>query len=329
MIRIDPTGNSPNPPDCGSGSYTIPDGNPKADGPGGVCDEIWASGLRNPWRWDFDPLNGDLYIGDVGQNCWEEVNWVPGTSTGNENYGWRPMEGSHCFDPNNNNNCDPSAVQCIGSVKCDDPSLTLPVLESPQTSGACSMTGGFVYRGCRISNLQGHYFWSDFCDGRINSFLIDAGVATMQMDWTATVDPAPRILTNSMTSFGRDGEGELYAVDRGGTILKLVPPLSDFEVSGTGVLGPDMFLVNKTAQWTWENLQFNSSHPIRYYSIYSGKPNGNFDCIHSTGQTRWIGDPANPGPGVLFAYLVTATNFDDVETSGGGGRTLNSACAAP
>ncbi|NIL99879.1 MAG: hypothetical protein GTN89_02655 [Acidobacteria bacterium] len=191
------------------------------------------------------------------------------------------------------------------------------------------MTGGFVYRGCRISNLQGHYFWSDFCDGRINSFLIDAGVATMQMDWTATVDPAPRILTNSMTSFGRDGEGELYAVDRGGTILKLVPPLSDFEVSGTGVLGPDMFLVNKTAQWTWENLQFNSSHPIRYYSIYSGKPNGNFDCIHSTGQTRWIGDPANPGPGVLFAYLVTATNFDDVETSGGGGRTLNSACAAP
>ena len=329
MIRIDPTGNSPNPPDCGSGSYTIPDGNPLADGPGGVCDEIWASGLRNPWRWSFDPANDDLYIGDVGQDCYEEVNWVPGSSTGGENYGWRSMEGTHCFDPADRFNCNPTPVQCIGAPKCDDASLTLPVVESAQTSGACSMTAGYAYRGCRITNLQGHYFWSDFCDGRINSFLIDAGVPTLQNDWTATVDPAPRVLQFSMTSFGRDGEGEIYAVDRGGTILKLIPPLSDFEVSGRGVLNTEMFLLDKTAHWTWEDLQFNSTHPVRYYSVYSGTPNGNFDCIHATTQTRWVGDPSEPGPGGLFAYLVTATNLDGVETSGGAGRALNANCAAP
>jgi hypothetical protein len=191
------------------------------------------------------------------------------------------------------------------------------------------MTGGYVYRGCRIANLQGHYFWSDFCDGRINSFLINAGVPTLQTDWTATVDPVPRVLTFSMTSFGRDGEGELYAVDRGGTILKLVPPLSDFEVSGQGVLETDMFRLSADANWTWENLEFNSMHPIEYYSVYSGTPNGSFDCMQSTTSTDWIGDAAIPGPGGLFAYLVTATNPGGVETGAGAGRTLNMSCAPP
>lgn len=329
LIRIDPTGSSPNPPDCGLGTYTIPDLNPLADGPGGDCDEIWATGLRNPWRWTFDPANDDLYIGDVGQECWEEVNWVPGTSTGGENYGWRVMEGTQCFNPSTPSTCNPTAAFCLGSPACNDPSLTLPVLESPQTSGACAMTGGYVYRGCRITNLQGHYFWSDFCDGRINSFLIDAGVPKLQRDWTATVDPAPPLLTFSMTSFGRDGEGELYAVDRGGTILKLAPPLSDFEVSGQGVFDSDAFRLSADANWIWEDLEFNSMHPIEYYSVYSGSPDGNFDCIQSTTSTDWVGDPAVPGPGGLFAYLVTATNPGGVETSGGAGRRLNTPCAAP
>jgi glucose/arabinose dehydrogenase len=328
MIRIDPTGNSPNPPDCGTGTYTIPDGNPFADGPGGVCDEIWAIGLRNPWRWTFDPANDDLYIADVGQDCWEEINWVPSTSTGGENYGWRSMEGTHCFDPTNSTECDPAAQFCAGAVKCDAPGLTLPVLESPQSSGACSVTGGYVYRGCRIANLQGHYFWSDFCDGKINSFLIDTGVPTLQTDWTASVDPSS-ILAFDMSSFGRDGEGELYAIDRDGVILKLVPPLSDFEVSGSGVLDVDLLDLERNANWTWEDLEFNSMHPIEYYSIYRGTPGGIFDCIHSTTATDWIGDPADPGPGQVTGYLVTATNGTGVESGAGSGRTLNLTCSAP
>ena len=328
MIRIDPTGNSPNPPDCGTGTYTIPDGNPLADGPGGVCDEIWATGLRNPWRWTFDPANDDLYIADVGQDCWEEVNWVPSTSSGGENYGWRSMEGNHCFDPADSNNCDPLAQFCASAVRCDDPGLTLPVLESPQSGGACSITGGYVYRGCRIANLQGHYFWSDFCDGKINSFLIDAGVPTLQTDWTASVDPGS-ILTFDMSSFGRDGEGELYAIDRDGVILKLVPPLSDFEVSGRGVLGVDLLALYRNSNWTWEDLEFNSMHPIEYYSIYRGTPGGIFDCLDSTTSTDWIGDPANPGPGQVFGYVVTATNAAGVETGAGSERSLNQNCAAP
>jgi hypothetical protein len=240
------------------------------------------------------------------------------------------MEGTHCFDPSNATNCNPTGTTCTGSPRCNDPGLTLPVLESPQTSGACSMTGGYVYRGCRITNLQGHYFWGDFCDGGVNSFLISGGVPTARADWTASVDPAPRTLTFGLTSFGRDGEGELYVVDRTpGSVLKLVPPLSDFEVSGQGVLDSDMFRLSADANWTWEDLEFNSMHPIEFYSVYGGTPNGAFDCIHSTISTDWIGDAATPVPGGLFAYLVTATNAFPTETSGGDGRTLNSACAAP
>jgi len=326
MIRIDPTGNSPNAPDCGIGTYTIPDGNPLADGPGGNCDEIWATGLRNPWRWTFDAGNDDLYIGDVGQECWEEVNYVSGISNGGENYGWRAMEGSHCFNPADRFNCNSTGTICPGSPNCNDPGLTLPVMEVQQFGGGpCSMTGGYVYRGCRIANLQGHYFWGDYCYGRVNSFLVAGGVATAQTDWSATVSPT----VSGLTSFGRDAQGEIYIVEGGGTVLKLVPPLSDFEVSGQGVFDTEQFLLSADADWSWEDLEFNSMHPIEYYSIYRGPPNGLFDCIHSTTATDWLGDAATPGPGGLFAYVVTATNLSAVETSGGAGRTLNSACAAP
>lgn len=329
LIRIDPTGGSPNAPDCGLGNYTIPDGNPLADGPGGNCDEIWATGLRNPWRWTFDPANNDLYIGDVGQECWEEINYVPGTSTGGENYGWRVMEGPNCFNPSNAFNCNPTGVLCSGSPNCNDPGLTLPVLAVQQAGANCAITGGYVYRGCRITNLQGHYFWGDFCAGNVSSFLISGGVPTAQTDWSASVDPTGTLLFG-LTSFGRDGEGEIYIVDRTpGSILKLVPPLSDFEVSGQGVFNSDTFRLSTDANWTWEDLEFNSMHPIAYYSVYQGSPNGVFDCIHSTTSTDWVGDAATPGPGGLFAYLVTAINASAVETSAGAGRTLNPVCAAP
>lgn len=327
IIRFDPRGNASAPSDCGLGSYTIPADNPFLDGAGGDCDEIWATGLRNPWRFDFDPANGDLYIADVGQNCWEEINYVPGSSAGGENYGWRSMEASHCFNTTDAFNCNPTSQFCSGSPSCNDSSLTQPVLETSHAGFTCSITGGHVYRGCRIANLQGHYFWGDYCDGGVNSFLIDAGSTSLETDWSGTVDPTSALLF-SLTSFGKDAQGEIYVVDRDGIISKLTPPLSDYEVAGNGVIGADQLLLSKSGDWSWEDLAFNAMFPLDYYSVYRGQPNGTFDCIDSTTSTQWPGDPNVPQSGELFAYLVTATD-GATESSGGSGRDLGASCSAP
>src|SRR4029077_16375492 len=130
LLRLDVRGVAPSslPPDCGgiAAVYGIPTDNPFAAGPGGDCDEIWAYGLRNPWRSAFDPLNGDLYIADVGQNCWEEVDYLPTPGNGGGNFGWRSMEATHCFNPSMQTNCDPAPVACGGTPACHDPSLALP-----------------------------------------------------------------------------------------------------------------------------------------------------------------------------------------------------------
>ena len=132
-------------------SYTVPATNPFRDVPG-YRDEIWALGLRNPWRFSFDTKTGDLYIGDVGQGGFEEIDYQPAASTGGENYGWRIMEASHCF---NSPDCDPSG-------------LTLPVVEYPNPPGRCaSVTGGVVYRGVEYTGLEGVYVYGDYCSGRI------------------------------------------------------------------------------------------------------------------------------------------------------------------
>jgi glucose/arabinose dehydrogenase len=124
--------------------YAIPAGNPFGN-------EIWAYGLRNPWRFSFDRATGDLYIADVGQNLIEEVNFQPATSSGGENYGWKVMEGTSCFL----------------SPACDRAGLILPVAEYSHADGNCSVTGGFVYRGNQFPDLQGIYLYADFCSGRM------------------------------------------------------------------------------------------------------------------------------------------------------------------
>jgi glucose/arabinose dehydrogenase len=141
MLRIDVDGGEP---------YVIPADNPFVGDPG-VRDEIWALGLRNPWRYSFDRLTGDLWIADVGQNVYEEVDFQPAAHTGGWNYGWPIMEGNHCFP---------------ADVSCDRAGLTLPLLEYDHTLG-CSITGGYVYRGQEFSDFQGVYVFGDFCTGRI------------------------------------------------------------------------------------------------------------------------------------------------------------------
>jgi glucose/arabinose dehydrogenase len=213
ILRIDVDGASP---------YAIPEGNPFSDVPG-ARPEIWVYGLRNPWRFSFDRATGDLYIGDVGQNRWEEIDFQAADSPGGLNYGWRIMEGNHCYQP---------------PAGCDTAGLTPPIFEYPnnanysrtllglpQQSGitGCSVTGGYVYRGRDIPELQGTYFFSDYCSGRIWSFRLVAGRVTDFRDWTATVSPTGTPAEWRIASFGEDAAGELYLVDHGGNFFKLAP----------------------------------------------------------------------------------------------------------
>ena len=324
ILRIDPSaGTGGTSPDCGFGPYTNPP-NAGADGSGGRCDEIWAHGLRNPWRMDVDPLNGDLYIGDVGQRCWEEVNWVP-AGDGGFNFGWRSMEGSRCFDPAVFGECEPAGVSCGLNPDCNDPSLTLPVAEYGHVDNNCSVTGGMVYRGCRMPGIDGRYFYGDFCAGSVLSFVMDDGVAASRRVHTADVDPNAW-LRNDLAGFGRDGQGEIYAVDQTGRVIKFVPPFPAIEVSG---LGAPPLRLDKGGPWDWEEVPFTAMRPVDFYRVYRGAVDGPFSCIESVPTSSWSGDTAEPLPGQLFGYLVTAVDADGQESSPGAGRTVLDPCPAP
>jgi hypothetical protein len=196
-IDVDATGAVP----CGQkdpAPYGIPSTNPYASS-ATACHEIWAIGMRNPWRFSFDRVGGDLYIGDVGQGLYEEIDYQPSASTGGENYGWNRMEGFHCYIPDAN---------------CNDGTLTLPILEHDHSQG-CSVTGGFVYRGSLSPQLYGVYLYGDYCSGRI---------------WGATRDSAgnwsKRQVSTSqyISSFGEDEAGELYVVEHSGSVRRIVGP---------------------------------------------------------------------------------------------------------
>ncbi len=175
--------------------YAVPDDNPFADG--GGAPEIWAYGLRNPWRFSFDTATGDLWIGDVGQSTIEEVNHEPAGSSGGHNYGWNVFEGHLPYTPG-----VPDSVP------------TFPVMEYQNGAGACSVTGGYVYHGDAIGGLEGAYVFGDFCSGEIFAGL-GAGPARVMTSLHQT--------DAMITSFGQDAEGELYVVDIFGTVSKIVP----------------------------------------------------------------------------------------------------------
>jgi glucose/arabinose dehydrogenase len=182
--------------EAGIAPYAVPADNPFV-GEAGILGEIWAFGLRNPWRFSFDRATGDLFIADVGQNLVEEVNFQPAASPGGENYGWNIMEGTACFL----------------SPGCEQAGLTLPVAEYRHGAGDCSVTGGFVYRGAEYPTLQGIYFYADFCSGRLWG---------LRRNGTAWQN---RLLLDTplqISSFGEDEAGNLYVVDFGvGDIYKI------------------------------------------------------------------------------------------------------------
>jgi len=171
--------------------------------------EIVHMGLRNPWRFAFD-TNGDLYIGDVGQNLWEMVHVVTHGDTRRHNFGWNVVEATHCFD----------ADSGAGAASCDKTGFTLAVAEYPHAQG-CSITGGRVYRGSALPKLVGRYFYADYCTGLLRSFVWTSGVVREHWDWKPTIDKSG--LITQVSSFGVDHNGELYIVELTGSIYRLVP----------------------------------------------------------------------------------------------------------
>jgi glucose/arabinose dehydrogenase len=179
--------------DVNADTYVVPESNPwKAES--GARTEIWAYGLRNPWKFSFDRKTGDLYIGDVGQELFEEINVQPASSTGGENYGWNQMEGLHCY----------------GEAECDPSQYILPIHEYAHGEDGVSVTGGVVYRGTQFPELDGAYLYADFASGKIWSLRFVEGV------WVNTLFEDTEL---AVSSFGEDEAGEVYVVDFGGGAL--------------------------------------------------------------------------------------------------------------
>jgi glucose/arabinose dehydrogenase len=214
MLRLDVDGDD-FPLDA-TRNYAIPPTNPFAGATAGA-DEIWHYGLRNPWRNGFDRATGDLWIGDVGQNAVEEIDFQP-AGVGGLNYGWRCMEGSSCT----------GLTGCI----CNAPALTPPVRTYTHGSG-CSVTGGYVYRGSAICGLPGTYFFADYCSAQIWSFRYTGGVVSQFTTRTAELAPGGGLSIGSITSFGEDDSGEMYICDQGGEVFKIVPgAITDCNANG-------------------------------------------------------------------------------------------------
>lgn len=194
ILRIDVNGTT------ASTNYRNPSSNPYVGVPG--LNEIWQIGLRNTWRFSFDRLNGDMWLGDVGQALWEEVDVARRTTSGpgkGINWGWKVLEGTHCYK----------------ATTCDTSGKTMPISEYEHLDGRCSIIGGYVYRGTAIPALVGHYVFGDFCTGEI--FTIPANASAMT---------APNLLIDTgftLTSFGENASGELYLTSRGGSMAAIVP----------------------------------------------------------------------------------------------------------
>ena len=204
--------------------YGIPAGNPFT-GPGDPRDEIWALGLRNPWRFSFDRLTGDLWLADVG-GAKEEVNFEPAGSVGGRNYGWSCMSGTQCT----------GATVCV----CNSAALTAPLHEYGSPAPPHAIIGGHVYRGAAIPDLRGSYFFADYMQVSIWSLRRSAaGVQSLTDRTVELTPPSPHQLVGP-TGFGEDGFGEIYLCDMAGKVYKIVPngpAQSGVSSYGTGTAG--------------------------------------------------------------------------------------------
>ena len=203
-----------------SDSYLIPKDNPFV-GNNNIKSEIWSYGLRNPWRFSFDRLTGDMIIGDVGQSLWEEINFELFPNKGGKNYGWNVMEGNHCYPEDS---------------KCNSDNLTMPVFEYPNNANyaktlfgikqpnmdGCSITGGYVYRGNELVDMDGRYIFGDYCTGKIWSIVVNENESINLKNHTGSIMNSIGKKEFYLSSFGEDNKGEIFIIDYNGTIYKLV-----------------------------------------------------------------------------------------------------------
>ena len=202
------------------GNYIIPKDNPFVHNKN-ARKEIWSYGFRNVWRFSFDKETGDMYLGDVGQNNWEEIDWQPSNSKGGYNYGWNILEGNHCYPED---------------LKCDINIFDNPIFEYPNNAKyvktlfgikqpnmvGCSITGGYVYRGKAVKELYGRYLFGDYCTGKVWSILIKKGEVLDIINHTDTILDSMGKKEFYLSSFGEDNNGELFLIDYNGTIYKLI-----------------------------------------------------------------------------------------------------------
>lgn len=242
--------------------YTIPVDNPFIADPN-TLDEIWAIGLRNPWKYSFDRATGDLWIADVGQDDWEEIDFQPANSVGGENYGWRCYEGDH---PYNTSGCS-----SIGNY-------TFPVYEYVNSNSmGCSVTGGFVYRGAKYSNMYGYYLFADYCSGKI--------WATLNNNGNFTTSVLGNFTPYEYTTFGEDQYGELYIAERTTGIIRKVQENNPTPTAV--ILGPDSLVVCDQP-FTTINAVFHPDNDYQWYlngSIITGADNSSLEVTQTGDYT--------------------------------------------
>ena len=202
-------------------AYVVPKSNPFNDFEK-YKNEIWAYGLRNPWRFSFDALTGDMIIGDVGQNLWEEINIEYYGEKGGRNYGWNIMEGNHCYP--------------LDVTDCKNTEFVMPAFEYPNNANyfktlfgiiqpnmdGCSITGGYIYRGANIPSLYGRYIFGDYCTGKVWSIQFEDGIGKNLIDHTSEIMESMGKKEFYLSSFGEDNNRELYIIDYTGTVYQLI-----------------------------------------------------------------------------------------------------------
>jgi len=288
LLRIDVHGTGAVP--CGQSDpmpYAIPPSNPFV-GVSGACEEIWAYGFRNPWRFSFDRSTDDLFIADVGEEQWEEIDFQPASGTGGENYGWRLMEGDHCFNP---------------PTGCDDGSLVHPILEYAHTE-RCAVIGGFRYRGTLIPDLAGMYVYGDLCTGEVFGASLSGGT------WSSQV---LKDTTYVLSGFGEDDAGELYLTNLAGLVYRLEttpypsPALSALAPSPILAGDPGVTLIATGSGFSAESVvRWNGvARPTVFVST------GELHAAISASDIASIGtadvDVFTPAPGGGTSTVLTAT----------------------
>ncbi|QQS08197.1 MAG: PQQ-dependent sugar dehydrogenase [Phycisphaerales bacterium] len=302
----------------------IPDNNPFR-GAGDPLDEIWAKGMRNPWKFSFDRANGNLWIGDVGQAAFEEIDFQPAVQLANpadgnstilnaatvagRNYGWRCMEGNSCT----------GLSGCI----CGDTALTGPIHAVSHAGGVCSITGGIVYRGSAIPAIQGQYFYADYCANWVRSFPATGAVPTAGdiTDWTSLLTGV-----GSIVAFGEDLAGEMYIVSIAGTIYKVEPPPPPACGCPCEITAADVLVLS-------DNFQANSGWALQASSAVDGlwqrgtpvaSPSYAFDPTSDSDGSGlcWVTENSDPGSlttsDVDGGSTVLVSPLFDLITIGGG-----------